>query len=582
EPDESLFHAWERFKELLMKCPRHYLTDMQEVILFYNGLDVPTRQILDSKGAIPSKTVADAKVAIQEMAEYSQKWHNGTSSRTRSTETFDGLAAIQAQLKNLGREIKKVNEKVYAAQVGCELCKGPHYTKDCLQKEEGKTLEEAYYTQFGAPYQPGGQYKASRPGFYQRNNGKSSYPDRYHPQTHIPLRPNLGVLQIGIKSQGYREPDLVMSDSEDFTVTYTEVSSPFEDLPPSLDYVPGPKEPEQAPPLPEFVPDPVYPEFMPPKDEEDEEDPKEDPEEDPADYPANGGDDDDDESSDDDEDDYDDDVEEDEDDDDKEEEEHPTLADSVPPPVHQIDRLLSIPSPPPSPLSPLSSPLPRIPSPLLPVSSLVPVSPPPLPASPTYPLGYRAAMIRLRAESPSISYLLLLGTPPSGTPPLLPIPIPTSSPPLLLPSTDYRADMPEVCLPARKRMADYGFVGTLDDEIRRDPEREVGYGIIDTWDDMVEDMQGTLAVTDVAWLSQRMTDFFTTVKQDIDEIYSMDASDTARSKVRALRTTVLAQHAEIGALRAADRTQQAHLTEALTLMRTLQTQVTVTQVSRTA
>ncbi|GKD06688.1 retrovirus-related pol polyprotein from transposon TNT 1-94 [Tanacetum coccineum] len=96
---------------------------MHEVILFYNGLDVPTRQILDSKGAIPSKTTADAKIAIQEMAEYSQtqEWHNGTSSRTRSTETFNGLATIQSQLNNLGRKIKKVNGKVYAAQVGCEL-----------------------------------------------------------------------------------------------------------------------------------------------------------------------------------------------------------------------------------------------------------------------------------------------------------------------------------------------------------------------------------------------------------------------------------------------------------------------------
>ncbi|GKA10923.1 gag-pol polyprotein [Tanacetum coccineum] len=122
---------------------------MQEVILFYNGLGIPTRQILDSRGAIPSKTAADAKVAIQKMAEYSQKWHNGTS-RSRSTETSDELAAIQAQLNNLGREIKKVNEKVYAAQVGCEQCKGPHYTKDCPLKEEGKILEEAYYTQFDA------------------------------------------------------------------------------------------------------------------------------------------------------------------------------------------------------------------------------------------------------------------------------------------------------------------------------------------------------------------------------------------------------------------------------------------------
>nr|GFC30650.1 hypothetical protein [Tanacetum cinerariifolium] len=79
---------------------------MKEVVLFYNRLDVPTRQILDSRGATPSKTVADAKVAIQEMAEYSQKWHNETS-RTRSTKTSDGLAAIQAQLNILGKEIKK-------------------------------------------------------------------------------------------------------------------------------------------------------------------------------------------------------------------------------------------------------------------------------------------------------------------------------------------------------------------------------------------------------------------------------------------------------------------------------------------
>ncbi|GJZ57071.1 hypothetical protein Tco_0612565 [Tanacetum coccineum] len=73
ESDETLFQAWERFKELLMKCPQHYLTEMQEVILFYNGLDILTRQILDSRGAIPTKTAEDAKKAIQEMAKYSQK-----------------------------------------------------------------------------------------------------------------------------------------------------------------------------------------------------------------------------------------------------------------------------------------------------------------------------------------------------------------------------------------------------------------------------------------------------------------------------------------------------------------------------
>ncbi|GJU92790.1 hypothetical protein Tco_1317546 [Tanacetum coccineum] len=78
---------------------------------------------------------------------------------------------------------------------------------------------------------------------------------------------------------------IVMSDSEDSTVTYTEA-------PPSPDYVPGLEEPEQAPPSPvyvPYVPEPAYPKFMPPEDEEEDDD--EDLEEDPADYPADGGDD---------------------------------------------------------------------------------------------------------------------------------------------------------------------------------------------------------------------------------------------------------------------------------------------------
>ncbi|GJV54083.1 putative reverse transcriptase domain-containing protein [Tanacetum coccineum] len=118
-----------------------------EVILFYNGLDIPTRQILDSRGSILTKTaedakkaIQDAKKAIQEMAEYSQIYHNETS-RGISTETSDRLAAIQAQLNNLGREIKKVNEKVYDAQVG-----------------------------WG--------YRATAPGYYQRNNANPSYQER--------------------------------------------------------------------------------------------------------------------------------------------------------------------------------------------------------------------------------------------------------------------------------------------------------------------------------------------------------------------------------------------------------------------
>nr|GFC85578.1 hypothetical protein [Tanacetum cinerariifolium] len=74
--------------------------------------------------------------------------------------------------------------------------------------------------------------------------------------------------------------------------------------------------------------------------------------------------------------------------------------------------------------------------------------------------------------------------------------------------------------------ADYGFIGTLDAEIRCDPVREIGYGITDVWEDPKE-IAKEIPVTNVAELCQRMTNFITTVRQDTNEIYGRldDAQD---------------------------------------------------------
>ncbi|GJU20514.1 hypothetical protein Tco_1153856 [Tanacetum coccineum] len=307
-----------------------------------------------------------------------------------------------------------------------------------------------------------------------------------------------------------------MSDFEDSTVAYIAVSSPFGGL--SDIGFPG-----VSPPPPDFVPKPVYPEFMPPEDEilptedqtlsatdspttdspgyipesdpeEDlEEDDDEDPEEDLADYPADGGDDgdDEDEPSDDDEDEPSNDDEGEEvnnEADDEEEEEHPALADSTavalpaidqalsaeetelfktddfaatppPHPAYRITARISISAPVPTPVWSDAEipfpPLPLIPSPSLPLSPPLPVSAPP-PASP----------IRI-ALSPGYEV--------------------------------EESSSAAAARPARGLRADYGFVATMDGEIRRDLERDVGYGITDSWDEIVKAMQGTLVVTDVAY-----------------------------------------------------------------------------------
>ncbi|GJY76146.1 hypothetical protein Tco_0481262 [Tanacetum coccineum] len=320
-----------------------------------------------------------------------------------------------------------------------------------------------------------------------------------------------------------------MSDSDESGVTYTEISSTFEELSdigsprvvPSPDYIPGHEEP-QSPHSLDYVLEPIYPEYMPQEDESDpeadpEEDDDEDPEEDPVDYPADGGDDGDDKEGS---------SEDDEDDD----------IDIEAMIGGGVARLLAISTPPSSPLSPWSSPLPQIPSPLLPpipspslpvspplpVSSPVPVLSPSPPASPIRSLGYQTAMIRLRAEAASTSHSLPLPPPfiLSNTRPAAPS---SGTPPLHLLSTNpfetrVRQDMNEIYT-------------RLDDE---QSQRQLLAGRLNM---LFRDRRAYAHTRFLMETEARMS-------QEAWE-GSMGASDLARAEVISLRTTVLAQQSEI-------------------------------------
>ncbi|GJV72935.1 hypothetical protein Tco_1492930 [Tanacetum coccineum] len=161
------------------------------------------------------------------------------------------------------------------------------------------------------------------------------------------------------------------------------------------------------------------------------------------------------------------------------------------------------PSPPPSPLSPWSPPLPQIPSPPL---------PPP----------------------PSSLHLLPL------VPTSLPLPLPPLPASLFIPPpVDHREDIPEAELPPRKRLcptaptsryevgessnaapkptgghrADYGFISTMDAEIRRQRAKEVGYGIRDFWADLAETVE-EVALTTLEGVNARVTELAAVQEQD--------------------------------------------------------------------
>nr|GFA50541.1 hypothetical protein [Tanacetum cinerariifolium] len=142
-------------------------------------------------------------------------------------------------------------------------------------------------------------------------------------------------------------------------------------------------------------------------------------------------------------------------------------------------------------------------SPPLLVTSLPLYLPSPLTTSPTdtgAPLGYRAAGIRMRA---------------------------------LLPSTSRRTDIPEANMPSRKRVcltaSTPGFEigessaagaarqpGPTESDLRRYRVERAGYGITDTWDDIVEKMM-EIAPTTLEGVNERVTELDTTVRQRANE-----------------------------------------------------------------
>ncbi|GJS51458.1 hypothetical protein Tco_0624820 [Tanacetum coccineum] len=347
--------------------------------------------------------------------------------------------------------------------------------------------------------------------------------------------------------------------------------------PPSPDYVPGPEEPEQAPPSPvylPYVPEPVYPEYMPPEDDVllAEEQPLHDaasptadspgyiPESDPEEEPEE-----DDEDPEEDPADYP--ADRDDDDDEEEEEEHPAPADSVPP-VHRMTARISIRDEPSISLPPreeverllaLTTPPP---SPLTPLSSPLPQIPSPTPNSPTHieiPESCLPLRKRVRFASPTPSREVGESSAAGAA----------------------RQDRPTI---AREDL--YGFVDMVDVPPRCLTSRELDYGITDTWDDLVGAID-EIAPTTVEGVNQRVTDLATIVEEDTTSMdrhvhrrlaviiereakmareawgLSMDASDYARSDVMSLRTTIVAQSALISELQSADHRRQRVITELL-------------------
>ncbi|KAM6578459.1 hypothetical protein CsatB_030296 [Cannabis sativa] len=101
QDSESLYEAWERFKDLLRKCPNHGIEKWLQVHNFYNGLMNETRTLIDAAagGVFMRKSANEAFELLEEMAMTNQQWstERGPSKKVAAQENSPSTSEVKGQ-----------------------------------------------------------------------------------------------------------------------------------------------------------------------------------------------------------------------------------------------------------------------------------------------------------------------------------------------------------------------------------------------------------------------------------------------------------------------------------------------------
>ncbi|KAL7595523.1 hypothetical protein Lser_V15G29447 [Lactuca serriola] len=158
---ESLYEASERYKGLLRNYPQHDLNIQQEMLIFYDEVNVMARQLLDSQGPLTKKNLNQAKELIEEFSRHSREYHNPGRDGIKGsggTQTEE-MGVVTAMISTMDRRLTQLDQSIHVIRVGCERCSGPHLTKDCKMDEYGNKKAQVCNSS--------GDKQTGR-GFYQR------------------------------------------------------------------------------------------------------------------------------------------------------------------------------------------------------------------------------------------------------------------------------------------------------------------------------------------------------------------------------------------------------------------------------
>ncbi|XP_075099000.1 uncharacterized protein LOC107824879 [Nicotiana tabacum] len=109
---ETVFESWERFKELLRRCPYNGMEQWMQLHYFWDGLKPSSRRLLNSAvaGPLMKKTPDEIVTLLNELSEDAEQWSTDQGDRRRPARVHQvkSSVAMQAQIAAMAKDIKQL------------------------------------------------------------------------------------------------------------------------------------------------------------------------------------------------------------------------------------------------------------------------------------------------------------------------------------------------------------------------------------------------------------------------------------------------------------------------------------------
>ncbi|XP_022863452.1 uncharacterized protein LOC111383569 [Olea europaea var. sylvestris] len=160
---EPFYEAWERFKDLLRRCPQHGFQKWVQIEIFYNGLNGQTRTMVDAAaGGILMAKIAEAAYALlDDIANNSYQWPSERSGvkKVAGLHEVDPITALAAQVASLTNQIVTLTTQGNKQKVDSVMSTSSSHQETEVANEQAQYVNSRNYNQRGSyqanHYHPG-------------------------------------------------------------------------------------------------------------------------------------------------------------------------------------------------------------------------------------------------------------------------------------------------------------------------------------------------------------------------------------------------------------------------------------------